>query len=102
MPGADQEKDVPAELLAAARTGQDRRTTGTGDWDQEGRRSLGKFDLLERLGAGSYGYVFRARDRELGRTVAIKIPRSGSLASEEDATRFVREARSAAQLKHAG
>ena len=34
--------------------------------------------------------------------VAIKIPRAGSLASEEDAARFLREARSAAQLKHPG
>ena len=57
---------------------------------------------MERLGAGSYGYVFRARDLELGRMVAIKIPRAGSLASKEDADRFLREARSAAQLKHPG
>ena len=70
--------------------------------EREGCRRLGKFELLERLGAGSFGYVFRARDLELGRTVAIKIPRAGSLASEEDATRFLREARSAAQLKHPG
>ncbi len=69
--------------------------------DGDGRR-IGKFELLERLGAGSFGYVFRARDTELGRMVAIKIPRAGSLASEEDATRFLREARSAAQLKHPG
>jgi serine/threonine protein kinase len=58
--------------------------------------------LLERLGAGSFGYVFRAQDAELGRIVAIKIPRAGSLASREDAARFMREARSAAQLEHSG
>jgi hypothetical protein len=46
--------------------------------------------------------VFRARDAELGRMVAIKIPRAGSLVSKEDATRFLREARSAAQLRHPG
>ena len=67
-----------------------------------GSRRLGKFELLERLGAGSFGYVFRARDTELGRMVAIKVPRAGSLASKEDAARFLREARSAAQLKHPG
>ncbi len=66
------------------------------------RRRLGKFELLERLGAGSFGYVFRARDTELGRMVAIKIPRAGHLASQEDAARFLREAQSAAQLKHPG
>src|SRR5262249_28532560 len=43
-----------------------------------------------------------ACDTELYRIVAIKIPRAGSLASREDADRFVREARSAAQLKHPG
>ena len=42
---------------------------------------LGKFELLEELGAGSFGHVFRARDTELGRIVAIKIPRAGSLAT---------------------
>jgi tRNA A-37 threonylcarbamoyl transferase component Bud32 len=65
-------------------------------------RRLGKFELLERLGAGSFGAVFRARDTELDRTVAIKILRAGRLASAADTDRFLREARSAAQLKHPG
>jgi serine/threonine protein kinase len=63
---------------------------------------LGRFDLLEELGAGSFGHVFRAVDAELGRTVAIKIPRAGVLASAGDIERFLREARSAAQLTHPG
>jgi tRNA A-37 threonylcarbamoyl transferase component Bud32 len=63
---------------------------------------LGKFELLAELGAGSFGYVFRARDTELDRTVALKIQRAGSLANDEEASRFLREARSVAQLKHAG
>ena len=46
--------------------------------------------------------MFRARDTELGREVAIKILRAGRLAGAEDAERFLREARSAAQLKHPG
>jgi serine/threonine protein kinase len=65
-------------------------------------RRLGKFELLEELGVGSFGHVFRARDTELDRTVAIKILRAGRLASREEVDRFVREARSAAQLKHPG
>ncbi len=65
-------------------------------------RTLGRFQLIERLGAGSFGYVFRALDSELGRMVAIKVPRAGSLASQEDVARFLREARSAAQLRHPG
>ena len=63
---------------------------------------LGKFELQAELGAGSFGYVFRARDTELDRTVAIKIQRAGNLATKEEAARFLREARSVAQLKHPG
>jgi hypothetical protein len=63
---------------------------------------LGKFELQAELGAGSFGYVFRARDTELDRTVAVKIQRAGALADQEEASRFLREARSVAQLKHPG
>jgi len=65
-----------------------------------GACSLGKFQLEAELGAGSFGYVFRARDTELDRTVAVKIQRAGNLVDSEDASRFLREARSVAQLKH--
>jgi serine/threonine protein kinase len=66
------------------------------------QRRLGKFELLEELGVGSFGCVLRARDTELDRIVAIKVLRAGQLASREDIDRFLREARSAAHLKHAG
>jgi WD40 repeat protein len=62
--------------------------------------TLGKFQLIEMLGAGSFGAVYKARDTELGRLVAIKIPRGGSLGTIEERQRFLREAKSAAQLKH--
>jgi tRNA A-37 threonylcarbamoyl transferase component Bud32 len=67
-----------------------------------GARRLGKFELLEELGAGSFGHVFRARDTELDRTVAIKVLRAGRLAGPGEIDRFLREARSAARLKHPG
>jgi WD40 repeat protein len=63
-------------------------------------RTLGKFQLLEVLGQGSFGTVYRARDAELGRTVAVKVPRSGAFGRAEDRERFLREARSAALLSH--
>lgn len=69
---------------------------------QGGPCRLGKFELQAELGAGSFGYVFRAHDTELDRTVAIKIQRAGSLADQEEVSRFLREARSIAQLKHPG
>src|SRR4029078_3114565 len=60
---------------------------------------LGRFELIERLGVGGYGSVWKARDKELDRTVAIKIPRAGDMTSEEQ-EKFFREARAAAQLHH--
>jgi len=65
-------------------------------------RSIGKFDLLEIVGRGAFGTVYRARDTELDRIVAVKVPRSGTFATDEDEDRFVREARSVAQLNHPG
>src|SRR4029077_15302494 len=50
----------------------------------------------------SFGHVFRARDSELGRTVAIKMLRAGRLAGRDEVERLAREARSAAQLQHPG
>lgn len=68
----------------------------------EGPVLIGRFELEAELGVGSFGYVFRARDTELDRTVALKVQRAGSIASDEDVERFLREARSAAQLTHSG
>ncbi|HLJ93117.1 MAG TPA: protein kinase, partial [Gemmataceae bacterium] len=76
---------------------------GTGGWlPEEAPKQLGKFELLEQLGSGSFGTVYKARDTELDRIVAVKIPRAGSIPKQEDLNRFLREARSAAQLKHPG
>jgi anti-sigma factor RsiW len=68
---------------------------------KDGPCRLGRFELLDELGVGTFGYVFRARDLELDRVVAIKVQRAGVFASDEDVGRFLREARSAAALKHA-
>jgi tRNA A-37 threonylcarbamoyl transferase component Bud32 len=92
---------VPPDLAAAARSLRENHCA-IGRRERSVPRRLGKFELLEELGLGSFGHVFRARDTQLHRIVAIKIPRAGSLASREDADRFVREARSTAQLKHPG
>jgi serine/threonine protein kinase len=67
---------------------------------EQGPCRLGRFELLAELGSGSFGYVFRARDVELDRIVAIKVQRTGAFATPEDVGRFLREARSAAALTH--
>lgn len=61
---------------------------------------LDRFELRSELGVGSFGYVFKAWDVRLERIVALKVQRAGSLAAREEVERFLREARSAAQLKH--
>jgi WD40 repeat protein/tRNA A-37 threonylcarbamoyl transferase component Bud32 len=68
----------------------------------EAMRPLGKFLLLERVGLGAFGAVWRARDTELDRIVALKIPHTSLLTSADDLERFHREARAAAQLRHPG
>jgi serine/threonine-protein kinase len=60
---------------------------------------LGHFELIERIGIGAFGSVWKARDKELDRTVAIKIPRASAMIAAEQ-EQFFREARAAAQLKH--
>jgi WD40 repeat protein/tRNA A-37 threonylcarbamoyl transferase component Bud32 len=65
-----------------------------------GPRLLGKFLLLETVGMGAFGTVYKAKDSELDRIVAVKVPRAGNLASDQHRDRFLREARSVAQLRH--
>ncbi len=67
---------------------------------KESTRRVGRFELLGEVGVGAFGTVYKARDPELDRVVAIKVPRVGSLPGGEDVDRFLREARSVAQLRH--
>jgi WD40 repeat protein/tRNA A-37 threonylcarbamoyl transferase component Bud32 len=71
----------------------------TGSEDSAGRK-VGKFVVIETVGHGGFGTVFKARDPELDRVVAIKMPRAGNLAGPQEVDRFFREARSVAQLRH--
>ena len=61
---------------------------------------LGAYELLGPLGSGGMGEVYQARDTRLGRTVAIKVLRSASLARPDARTRFKREALAIASLNH--
>ena len=76
-------------------------TQATGDWSPRERgRRLGRFELIDSVGVGAFGAVYKARDLDLNRVVAVKIPRPGSVASRNDLSRFLHEARGVAQLRH--
>lgn len=68
--------------------------------DAQTPRTVGRFQLLELLGAGGFGIVYRAWDPITQRDVALKIPRIEALASTELQQRFEQEARAAAKLDH--
>ncbi len=52
-------------------------------------RQLGKFQLLERVGVGGFGTVWRALDLRLNRTVALKVPHAHLIESGEEVARFL-------------
>ncbi|HVJ83976.1 MAG TPA: protein kinase [Planctomycetia bacterium] len=66
----------------------------------ESLAAVAHYEVEDRLGQGGMGIVYRASDRALGRTVAIKVLGSATLASPVQVRRFEREARLAARLSH--
>src|ERR1043166_3600543 len=63
--------------------------------------TLGNYKILEKLGAGGQGTVYKAVDPKLGRTVVIKVLPEELVAKEANVKRFEREARLASALDHA-
>ena len=62
----------------------------------------GRYELLRSLGGGGMSELYLARDRMLGREVAVKVIRPELAADEQSVARFRREARAAAALSHPG
>jgi serine/threonine-protein kinase len=64
-------------------------------------QSVDRFDVVRILGKGGMGTVYLARDQRLARLVAIKVLHAEDLAAEDRRARFLREARTAAAIRHA-
>jgi serine/threonine protein kinase len=63
-------------------------------------KTLAHYEILEKIGSGGMGEVFRARDTKLGREVALKILPAEMAADPERLRRFEREAKAVAALNH--
>src|SRR6266849_5659646 len=63
-------------------------------------QSFDRFEVIRVLGKGGMGTVYLARDSRLERTVALKVLRAEDLAAGDRRARFMREARSAAAIRH--
>jgi serine/threonine protein kinase len=85
--------ESPAFEVAARMTARDSVASIVG-------QELGRYKVLELLGVGGMGQVYLARDKELGRKVALKLLLDSFTKDEERLRRFQREARSASALNH--
>ncbi len=95
--GADTRLSVRALVQASRLTGYQAGQLAEG---LAGGLVVGPYVLLEKLGEGGMGAVFRARHHGLDRLVALKLIRGQHLAGPDAVVRFRREARAAAQFRH--
>lgn len=88
-------RDIPERSTTA-----EEEAPGTGSKVESGHRAFGRYELMEELGRGGMGVVYRARQKDLNRIVAIKMILVNRLASQEHIRRFYQEAQAAGRLNH--
>lgn len=73
---------------------------GRGAGNSGPQQFVGRYRLIKLLGEGGFGRVWQARDDELRRDVAIKVPKPERFQSAEDVEQYLAEARTLAALRH--
>jgi serine/threonine protein kinase len=81
-------------------TAESSQAPPTSNESSEPPRRFGEYELLEQIGKGGMGLVYKARDCRLDRIVALKTLKVKSRKTEQQVERFVREAKAAARLDH--
>ena len=89
-----------AEALDASSRFQEMHSRAAAHDRLQGKSIGDRYDLVDRLGAGAMGVVYRSVDSELRRPVAVKILRSAFLDGLEAEARFAREAEALAAIEH--
>src|SRR5262249_27311761 len=101
FPGAGDPADEAPTIISKTPAGGSNPTPAEGPLGGSLRgRSLAHFELIEPIGVGGMAAVIRARDKQLDRSVALKILPPEMAGDAENVRRFHQEARAAARLDH--